>query len=208
MKHEKAGRIMAGGIFFLANTLLAGCDQPPPAPKTGQYEEGENVMARKDAGVMTELQEVSPGEYRIVREYPSSRTGVVVNKLDGTKEDMPYDKVQSSMQNAGHEGGFGMGTVLASGLLGYMMGKNTSLNPYVYRDNNLYNQSLANRDVLTERIREEERRTGQWNSRSYWYGRSGYSRVGPGTTVASSSSRTGKTGFFSRMMGSIRGFSG
>ncbi|MEN6467319.1 MAG: hypothetical protein ABFD62_19265, partial [Syntrophaceae bacterium] len=107
MKHQKAGRIMAGGIFFLANTLLAGCDQPPPAPKTGQYEEGENVMARKDAGVMTELQEVSPGEYRIVREYPSSRTGVVVNKLDGTKEDMPYDKVQSSMQNAGHEGGFG-----------------------------------------------------------------------------------------------------
>lgn len=207
MKHEKAGRLMAGGIFFLANALLAGCDEPPPAPKAGQYEEGENVMARKDAGVMTELQEISPGEYRIAREYPSSRTGVVVNKMDGTKEDMPYDKVQNCMQNAGHEGGFGVGTVLASGLLGYMMGKNTSLNPYVYRDSNLYNQSLANREVLTERIREEERRSGQWNSRSYWYGRSGYTRA-PGSTVSSSSARTGKTGFFSRMMGSVRGFSG
>lgn len=208
MKHEKAGRLMAGGIFFLANALLTGCDQPAPAPKSGQYEEGENVMARKDAGVMTELQEVAPGQYRIIREYPSSRTGVVVNKLDGTKEDMPYDKVQNTMQNAGNEGGFGLGTVLASGLLGYMMGKNTSLNPYVYRDSNLYSQSLANREVLTERIREEERRNGQWNARSYWYGRSGYTRVGPGTAVATSAAPAGKTGFFSRMMGSIRGFSG
>lgn len=207
MKHEKAGRIMAGGIFFLANALLSGCDESPPAPQTGQYEEGQNVMARKDAGVMTELQEVSPGQYRIIREYPSSRTGVVVNKLDGTKEDMSYDKVQSCMQNAGHEGGFGMGTVLASGLMGYMMGKNTSLNPYVYRDSNLYNQSLANRDVLTERLREEERRNSQWNARSYWYGRSGYTRA-PGPTVSSSSAPAGKTGFFSRMMSSIRGFSG
>jgi len=207
MKHEKAGRIMAGGIFFLANTLLAGCDQSPP-PRPGQYEEGENVMARKDAGVMTELQEVEPGQYRIIREYPSSRTGVVVNKLDGTKEDMPYDKVQDTMQHAGNEGGLGLGTVLASGLLGYMMGKNTSLNPYVYRDSNLYNQSLANRDVLTERIREEERRDGQRSARSYWYGRSGYTRVGPGAAVSSSSAPAGKTGFFSRMMSGIRGFSG
>jgi hypothetical protein len=207
MKHEKAGRIMAGGIFFLANALLTGCDEPPTAPGPQQYEEGANVMARKDAGVMTELQEVSPGQYRIIREYPSSRTGVVVNKLDGTKEDMPYEKVQSSIQSAGHEGGFGMGTVLASGLLGYMMGKNTSMNPYVYRDSNLYNQSLANRDVLTERIREEEKRDSQWNSRSYWYGRSGYTRA-PGQTVSSSAAPAGKTGFFSRMMCSIRGFSG
>lgn len=207
MKHEKAGRIMAGGIFFLANTLLAGCDQPAPAPKTGQYEEGENVMARKDAGVMTELQEVSPGQYRITREYPSSRTGVVVNKLDGTREDMPYEKVQSCMQNAGREGGFGVGTVLASGLLGYMMGMTTNLNPYVYRDNSLYSQSLANREVLAERIREEERKGNQWNARSYWYGRSGYTRA-PGPTVSSSSAPAGKTGFFSRMMSSVRGFSG
>jgi len=191
----------------LANTLLAGCDQPAPAPKTGQYEEGENVMARKDAGVMTELQEVSPGQYRITREYPSSRTGVVVNKLDGAREDMPYEKVQSCMQNAGREGGFGVGTVLASGLLGYMMGMTTNLNPYVYRDNSLYSQSLANREVLAERIREEERKGNQWNARSYWYGRSGYTRA-PGPTVSSSSAPAGKTGFFSRMMSSVRGFSG
>ncbi len=191
----------------MANTLLAGCDQPAPAPKTGQYEEGENVMARKDAGVMTELQEVSPGQYRITREYPSSRTGVVVNKLDGTREDMPYEKVQSCMQNAGREGGFGVGTVLASGLLGYMMGMTTNLNPYVYRDNSLYSQSLANREVLAERIREEERKGNQWNARSYWYGRSGYTRA-PGPTVSSSSAPAGKTGFFSRMMSSVRGFSG
>lgn len=208
MKHQKAGRIMAGGIFFLANSLLVSCDEPVTSPTPGQYDEGGNVMARKDAGVMTELQEVSPGQYRIIKEYPSSRTGVIVNKLDGTKEDMPYDKVQSSMQNAGHEGGFGMGTVLASGLLGYMMGKTTSLNPYVYRDNNLYSQSLANRDVLTERIREEERRDSQWNARSYWYGRGGYTRPMSGTSVSPSSPQAGKTGFFSRMMSSIRGFSG
>jgi hypothetical protein len=208
MKHQKAGRIMAGGIFFLANSLLAGCDEAPTPSGPQQYEEGENVMARKDAGVMTELQEVSPGQYRIIKEYPSSRTGVVVNKLDGTREDMPYDKVQSSMENAGREGGFGVGTVLASGLLGYMMGKTTSLNPYVYRDNNLYSQSLANRDVLTERIREEERRNSQWNARSYWYGRSGFSRPMSGTSVSRSSPQAGRTGFFSRMMSSIRGFSG
>lgn len=206
MKHEKAYRIMAGGIFFLANSLLTGCDEAP-APKPEMYE-GENVMARKDAGVMTELQEISPGEYRIKDEYPSSRTGVVVNRLNGTRENMSEEQVQAAMQKAGNEGGFGMGTVLTSGLLGYMMGRSTSINPYVYRDTNLYNRSLMNRDVLTERLREPEEKDRQWNARRYWYG-GGYARPTgpPASSPAFQGTSTGRTGFFSRMTSSFGGFS-
>jgi len=202
MKYEKTCRVMAGGIFFLANSLLTGCDDAPEQ-KTDQYEDS-NVMAVKDAGVMTEVQEVAPDEYRIVNEYPSSRSGVVVNRLNGTKENMTEEQVQSATSRAGNEGGLGLGTVLASGLLGYMMGKNTSLNPYAYRDNNMYNQSLANRHVLMERMKEGEKSSG-WNSRTYWYGRSGGSMS---SRAGSSSAPSGKTGFFSRMMGSFSGFSG
>ena len=77
----------------------------PPSTKTDQYEDS-NVMAVKDAGVMTELQEIAPDEYRIVNEYPSSRTGVVVNRLNGTKENMTEEQVQNATCKGGTRGRF------------------------------------------------------------------------------------------------------
>ena len=210
---EKKSRMMIGGVFFLANVLLSGCDsdqernmQSQPGQDHGR--EMENAMARKNAGVLTELQETAPGQYRIIQEYPSTATGAVINRLDGSREVLPGEKVRELVNNAGDRSGFGMGAVLASGLVGYMMGKATILNPDVYRGGDLYSRSLANKDLIDQRRREEEerRQSGGTGYRSYMgYGYSGGRRTGVETGAPKPA---GKQGFFSRITSSLRSFAG
>ena len=200
-----------GGIFFLANTLLLGCDtstdtdiQKPPQQQSDW--ESSNTMAQRKAGVITEVKEVSPGEYRIINEYPSTTTGVVVQKLDGSQEIIPQEKVRSLVEGTRSTTGFGLGTVLASGLLGYMMGKNTSVSPLVYANENIYKQRFRNRELIDERKKEEEKqyagRTGVYRGwTNWWFGRSSH-------TSKSSSSSGKKTGFFSGFSGGMKSFSG
>jgi hypothetical protein len=205
---------MVGGIFFLANTLLIGCESeaPPKLYKNpGSYSEREieNTMASKPAGIMTELEQVGPKEYRISKENPSSTTGVIVHKMDGSQEVIPQDRISSLMDQSGNDGGYGMGTVLASGLLGYMMGRNAGLNPYVYKDDTLFFQSIANRELIERRIKEEEKQRPGWSGRSYYFG-SGRRYDGGDHSLRTSSgsitSGTTKSGFFSRFTSSIRSF--
>jgi hypothetical protein len=218
MEAPKASRkIIVGGVFFLAQTLLAGCDQGPE-PKAlknpGTYAEWEveNDMADKPAGVMTEVEEIAPDSFRIVNEYPSRTTGVVVNRMNGLRETIPAENIESVIGPTGQQQqGFGLGPVLASGLMGYMMGRNTSLNPGVYKNNDLYSQSLASRELIEQRIREEEEKRPGWSGRSYYYG---YGRRYDNrdhtlrTTDGSVRTAKAKTGFFSRFTSSMRSFSG
>jgi hypothetical protein len=202
-------RVIAGGVFFLAHTLLAGCDDgtPPKSPRTSAG--GGNVMEQRRAGVMTQIEETAPGEYRIIKEFPSSATGVQVKRRDGTSEILTEDRVRSLMDGAGEERNLlGLGTVLSSGLLGYMMGRNASLNPFVYGSEAVYRQSLASRLALEERLREEEQRMGS-PARTYWYGSRyyGYSYRNRNYTSTSPAAAP-KSGFFSRMTSGFRGFMG
>lgn len=201
----RKSRIIAGGVFFLAHTLLTGCDEAPV--KTTGGGDG-NVMQERKAGVMTQIEETEPGDYKIMNEYPSSTTGVVVKRRDGTSETLTEDRARSLMDGAGQERNMlGLGTVLSAGLLGYMMGKNTSPNPFVYGNEAVYQQSLAGRLPLEERLKEEERRTGS-PMRSYWYGSRHYGYSYGNRQYTSTSPGARKSGFFSRMTSSFRGFSG
>lgn len=218
MEKPKVGKkILVGGVFFLAQTLLTGCDSGPEPkalknPGTHAEWEIENDMADKPAGVMTEVAEVAPESFRIVNEYPSRTTGVVVNRLNGMKETIPAENLEAIMGPPGQQpGGYTLGPVLASGLVGYMMGRNTSLNPAVYRNPDLYAQSLANRELIERRLKEEEDKRPGWSGRSYYYGygrrydgRDHTLRSPDGAVKTSKAS----TGFFSRFTSSMRGFSG
>jgi hypothetical protein len=210
-------KIIVGGVFFLAQTLLAGCDsgtEPKTLKNPGAHAEWEieNDMADKPAGVMTEVAEVAPESYRIVNEYPSRTTGVVVSRLNGLRETIPAENLEALMGPPGqHPEGYGLGSVLASGLVGYMMGRNTSLNPAVYRNSDLFAQSLANRELIERRLKEEEDKRPGWSGRSYYYG---YGRRYDGRDHTlrkpDGSIRTvaARTGFFTRFTSSMRGFSG
>jgi hypothetical protein len=209
MDKKVTGWVIVGGIFFLANILLERCGQEPdtsmPSNQSSTFSgtELENVMAQRSMGVMTMVQEVGPDDYKIVKEYPSRTTGVVVTKMAGSKQIIPEDKVAGVMDQAKSEKGFGLGTVLSAGLLGYMMGHNSSLSPYAYKDDSLYKQSLVNRDLIYRQQEEEDKRrgySGYWNGGRYYSS----SRTSPVNSVKSTSSGSTKTGFFSRLASSFR----
>ncbi len=208
MSHKVTGRIVIGGIFFLANSLLIGCDSADDSVTLGRphsYPDnsGGNIMAQSQSGVMTMIEEVGPGDFRIVKEYPSKVTGVVVKKQDGSQEVIPEEKIPSVMDQAKTEKGMGLGSVITAGLAGYLMGRNSSLSPYVYKDDLLYRQSLLNRELVSKQQEEEDRRrgyTGYWSGGRYY----SHNRQGGGNYVGRSSTGSAKSGFFSRMGGSFR----
>ncbi len=216
-KQKVSKKILVGGVFFLAQTLLTGCDSGPEPkalknPGTHAEWEIENDMADKPAGVMTEVAEVAPDSFRIVNEYPSRTTGVVINRMNGLRETIPAENLETVMGPPGQQsGGYGLGPVLASGLVGYMMGRNTSLNPAVYRNPDLYAQSLANRELIERRIKEEEGKRSGWSGRSYYYG---YGRRYDGrdhtlrSPDGSLKTARARTGFFSGFTSGTRSFSG
>jgi len=199
-----------GGIFFLANSLLMGCDSDDGVQQRGttrQFDEPEveNVMNLKKVGVMTELLETAPNEYKIQREYPSNVTGVVIRRRDGSQEIVPEETVQSLVDNPQSDRMRGVNTALSAGLLGYMMGKTTSLNPRYYTNDALFNQSMANKTLIDERKREDERGP---SFRSYWFGSGRYYSGRSQRPVGVGKATAGKTGFFSRLSGSFSGFMG
>lgn len=205
MNNKTTGRVIIGGIFFLANSLLIGCESADDVTlgTPGSYSgDSGNVTAQRQSGVMTMIEEVGSGDFRIVKEYPSKVTGVVVKKLDGTEETIPEEKISPVMDQAKNEKGMGVGSVLAAGLVGYLMGRNSSLGPYVYKDDSLYQQSLVNRQLLYKQQEEEDKRRGY---SGYWSGGRYYSYHGRyGDQHGRSSTGAAKTGFFSRLSSSFR----
>ena len=210
LKNHK-NRIIVGGIFFLAHTLLTGCDNGDDktsqrgASRQFDEPEVENVMNLKKVGVMTELQETAPNEYRIQREYPSNVTGVVIRRRDGSQEIVPEETVQSLVDNPQTDRMRGVSTALSAGLLGYMMGKTTSLNPRYYANDALFNQSMTNKNLIDERKRENERGP---SFRSYWFGSGRYYSGPSQRPVGVGKATAGRTGFFSRLSSGFRGFMG
>ncbi|MEN6375846.1 MAG: hypothetical protein ABFD75_13855 [Smithella sp.] len=206
MNNKITGRIIIGGIFFLANSLLIGCESADDVTlgRPGAYsDEGGNVMAQRQNGVMTMIEEVSSGDFRIVKEYPSKVTGVVVKKLDGTQETIPEEKIPSIMDQSKNEKSMGVGSVLTAGLVGYMMGRNSSMSPYVYKDDSLYQQSLMNRQLLYKQQEEDDKRRGYTG---YWSGGRYYSNYHGryNDQFGRASTGSAKSGFFSRLGSSFR----
>jgi hypothetical protein len=212
MKKNTTGKVMIGGIFFLANSLIIGCDSaddPLSQSRTRSFgDDAGSQAAYQQNGVMTMVEEVTPGDFRIEKEYPSKTTGVVVKRLNGTQEIIPEEKLPAIMNQEKTEKGMGLGSVLAAGLVGYMMGKNSALSPYVYKDDNLYKQSLANRQLLYQKQEEEDKRRGYTGG--YWSGGRYHNPSRPadgGQQVGRTSTGSAKTGFFSRLGSSFRGLS-
>jgi hypothetical protein len=212
MKKNTTGKVIIGGIFFLANSMIIGCDSADDTisqDRTRSYaDDTGGHAAYQQSGVMTMVEEIAPGDFRIEKEFPSKTTGVVVKRLDGTKEIIPEEKIPAIMNQEKNEKGMGLGSVLAAGLAGYMMGRNSALSPHIYKDDNLYKQSLANRQLLYREQEEEDKRRGYTGG--YWSAGRYYNPsrpTGGGQQVGRAGTGSAKTGFFSRLGGSFRSLS-
>ena len=75
MKLRKiAAYALAGGFGLVMAGSLAGCDDK---------EQEQNV--RLQEGALVRLEEIAPGKYKILEEFPSEKTQIILKSLDGTE---------------------------------------------------------------------------------------------------------------------------
>ena len=90
LKHIKkvASYAAVGGLGAIMATTLTGC---------GNEESGvvEQVAAKQGAFVV--IEEIEPGKYKILEEYPSSETRVVLKDINGTERVLNKEEMDKLM---------------------------------------------------------------------------------------------------------------
>ncbi len=151
MRHIKkiADYSMVGGMGAVVMAGLTGCGDsglpPQQAPQENTFQ-----TAAQTQGAFVVIQEVAPKQYKIVDEYPSSETRVILKTLDGQEkilsqeeldalikeEAKKIDEGKSALTNpqmSSGMGGMGLGeTILASAagaILGSWIGSKLFNNP-------------------------------------------------------------------------------
>ncbi|MBF0516948.1 MAG: hypothetical protein HQK97_07505 [Nitrospirae bacterium] len=197
---KKIKTASVGGIFFLANALLtaSGCS---PELKDCPTQFANSGAALQKYGVITEVQEIEQGQFKIVREFPSKCSGVMVTHIDGSVETIPQQQAQMLVKDAHDDFGLGLGTVLASGLFGYMLGRTPFISSHVYANEAIYRQTLAQKEIIA-------RKTGRNDSSDLSFAGSSGGNINGSVSGGRYGGRplygsvgTGKSGFFARMFG-------
>jgi hypothetical protein len=165
-------------------------------------------------GVITEVTETSPDNWKITDEYPtpSGQVAAIRHHLDGKTDTLTGVELEKGMQqyasaNPQPGSGFGLWNVLMWGGIGYMAGRIMSPNPRYYANPNIMNRTAMWRNNVN---RDRERhggftgyagRSAAGRTDNALYKNSNYS----GRTYRTSAPRSGRSGFFS---GRSRGYSG
>lgn len=119
-------------------------------------------------GVITELTEVSPDNWKITDERPAApdQVAAIIRHYDGKVDTLRGEALQRQMQeygavNPGYSHGNGLMNVLMWSSLGYMAGRMMAPNPRYYANPNVMERSSALRSSM-----EQQRRQGA-GGRSY-----------------------------------------
>ena len=90
MKHIKkiATYAAVGGFGAIIMAGLAGCGSDD-----GGNENALNEVAQKN-GAFVIIEESAPGVYKILEEYPSTETRVVLKDINGTERVLGYDEIE------------------------------------------------------------------------------------------------------------------
>ena len=186
---------MVGGLGSLLVVGLIGCGDSSNNNQDQQNQQQSNGMAdaSQKQGAFVVVEESADGKYKIIDEFPASKTTVVLRKTDGTErilspeeidklvkeEEKKIDAGTSSLTNPNAEvssGGMGLGGVLLSSIAGAMIGS--------WLGNKLFNnQNFQN-----------QRQTQYKSPQTYSKSQSSFSKT-PATSGANSSSSK-KSGFF------------
>ncbi|WP_169754706.1 UPF0323 family lipoprotein [Campylobacter curvus] len=202
MKHIKkiATYAAIGGFGAVVMAGLAGCDR---------NDEQTNAMneAAQKTGAFVVIEETEPGKYKVLEEYPSSETRVILKQLDGTerilsKEEMDAlvaeenAKIDNGTSNLTKpdaqlsSGGAGLGEILLSSAAGAIIGS--------WIGNKLFgNQNF-----------QSQRQTAYKNPSAYMRSVDSFNKA---RSTAASPKGASKSGFFgggSKSSGSSSGFFG
>ncbi len=142
MKHIKkiADYSVVGGMGAVVMTALTGCGDSGHTPPQQPPQENTFQQAAQRQGAFVVIQEVAPKQYKIVDEYPSSDTRVILKTLDGkekilTQEELDAliaeeakkieegtSRLTSNEQVSSGMGGMGLGETILASAAGAILG--------------------------------------------------------------------------------------
>jgi hypothetical protein len=189
---------IVGGLGALLVVGLVGCDDKKS--NNGQQNQSQNdafTNANQKQNAFVVVEESADGKYKIVDEFPASKTTIVLRKPDGTERILSQDEIDKLVKeenakiDAGtspltnpqvSSGGMGLGGVLMSSIAGAMIGS--------WIGNKLFNnQNFQN-----------QRQTQYKSPQTYSKSQSSFSKAAPSSGSSSSSAK--KSGFFGSNSGS------
>ncbi|NPA03985.1 MAG: hypothetical protein GXO61_03900 [Epsilonproteobacteria bacterium] len=88
---------MVGGLGAILIMGLSGCEQKP-AQQEQQADANAFTQASQKQGAFVVIEEVKPGEYKIVEEYPSSKTRVILRDINGTEKVLTQEELDKLVQ--------------------------------------------------------------------------------------------------------------
>jgi hypothetical protein len=118
---------IAGGVGAVLLFGLSGCEEKV---------EDRSTFAQKE-GAMVVIEEVRPGEYRIVEEQPSSSTRVILRDVNGTERILSQEEIEELVRQGArmaqegksaltnpqiHSGGMSLGEVILASAAGAIVG--------------------------------------------------------------------------------------
>lgn len=154
MVHNKLGltrkkRLLSSGLLISGSILmssLTGCGSGTT----------ETTVLNPTQGVITEIEEMSNGEYLITNETIVSRkedSRIIASYLDGTRDTLTLEQAnleESESSSSSTHRRRGMSPILMGGMMGYMMGKNmsTPVSRNAYKSSSVYNRSSSSTSTL------------------------------------------------------------
>lgn len=141
--------MIAGGIGVMVIASMQGCEQK---------ENKDNVLkeAAKTQGALVIVDEVSPGQYKIAEEYPSSTTRIILRSADGTERILSQEEIDKLVKDEAKKidnntsaltnpqmssGSMGLGGILLSSIAGAMIG--SWIGNKLFNNQNFQNQRAA-----------------------------------------------------------------
>lgn len=187
-KHIKkiSNYTMIGGFSALALVALSGCDTQKPK---SQDNVSQTLQDSKKKGAFVILEEQSDGSYKVLEEYPSEQTHVIVRDKNGNERVLTQEEInklikeeEKKINNGTSEltsttgGGLGLGGALLASAAGAILGS--------YIGNKLFNNPAYQQNQMRNYKSPQA------------YERSKNSFSNPSSSASRSSSSSGKSGFF------------
>ncbi len=181
MRHIKkiADYSIVGGIGAILMVGLTGCDDPRAEQniqnQTGSV--GSEISQKQGAFVV--IQETAPDKYKIVDEFPSDTTRIILKKLDGSEKMLTQEEMDALVKSeaakidagtseltqnpdevSSDSGGMGLGGTILASMAGAMLGS--------YIGNKLFNNQNY----------QKNRQSGYKNPQTYNKSKKSFSKAG------------------------------
>jgi len=141
--------MIAGGIGVMVIASMQGCEQK---------DNKDNVLkeAAKTQGALVIVDEISPGQYKIAEEYPSSTTRIILRNADGSERILSQEEIDKLVKDEAKKidnntsaltnpqmssGSMGLGGILLSSIAGAMIG--SWIGNKLFNNQNFQNQRAA-----------------------------------------------------------------